>query len=92
MAEEKSTASSKQAAEEKAPGEGGLKDGVFDGTVRYEGSILVERDIDGETVTVLTDKPRRGDRIQANELNTATGEMQRSTKRADEGSATPPRR
>lgn len=99
MAEEKSTASSStgagvkgKAAEETEPGTGGLKDGVFDGTVRYEGSVLVERDVDGETVTVMTDKPRKGDRVQANEMDPETGELRRSTKEADSASAAPPRR
>lgn len=99
MADEKSTASSStgagakgKAAVETEPGTGGVKDGVFDGTVRYEGSVLVERDVDGGTVTVMTDKPRRGDRVQANELDVETGELKLSSKEADSGSATPPRR
>jgi hypothetical protein len=68
------------------------EDGEYAGDVRYEGTVLVERDVDGEWVSVLTDKPRPGDRVPAKELNVETGEREISSRKSDEGHATPPRR
>lgn len=67
-----------EAATEKSPLDAPT-DGVFDGNVRYEGSILVDREIDGEVVSVLTDKPRQGDKIQARTFDEKTGEFSQST-------------
>lgn len=63
------------------------EDGVFDGTTRYEGSVLVERQVGDEWVTVMTDKPRPGDRIQAKTLNDETGELERSTESSEKSGA-----
>jgi hypothetical protein len=76
-----------------APGDEGLisEDGEFTGEARYEGTVLVERKVGDDYVSVLTDKPRPGDRVASKELNVETGELQQSSHKADEGHATPPR-
>lgn len=84
MAEEKSkttdntgAGAQSQGATEK-PATEAPEDGVFDGEVRYEGSVLVDREVDGQTVSVLTDKPRKGDKVQARTFDDATGELTQS--------------
>lgn len=69
-------------AEEKSPTEAPT-DGVFDGDVRYEGTVLVDREVDGETVSVLTDKPRRGDRVQAKTFDDATDKLTTSSESSE---------
>lgn len=61
-----------------AEGQEVSKDGVFDGTTRYEGSVLVDRKVGDEIVTVMTDKPRPGDQVQAHTLNDETGKLEQS--------------
>jgi hypothetical protein len=65
----------------------GHKDGVFLGDTRYEGTVLVDREIDGEWVSVMTDKPREGDRIQAHTLNVETGKRERSAESSEKAGA-----
>ena len=76
-----------QAATEKSPDEAPA-DGVFDGNVRYEGSVLVDREIDDEVVSVLTDKPRQGDRVQAKTFDEKTGEFMQSSESTTKAGAT----
>ena len=76
-----------QGATEKPPTEA-PQDGVFDGNVRYEGSILVDREIDGQVVSVLTDKPRSGDKVQAKTFDEATGEFVQSKESTTKAGAT----
>lgn len=57
----------------------GVKDGEFTGDVRYESTILVERKVDDEWVSVMTDRPRAGDRIPAKTMNRETGKLEQST-------------
>lgn len=85
MAEE----SKAKATTEKAAVEAGRpEDGVFDGDVRYEGSILVDREIDGQVVSVLTDKPRKGDKVQAKTFDDVTGEFVQSQESTTKAGAT----
>lgn len=65
----------------------GVKDGQFEGGVRYEGTVLVEREIDGQWVSVMTDKPREGDRIQAHTLNPETGKLETSSESSTKAGA-----
>jgi hypothetical protein len=64
------------------------EDGVFNGETRYEGSVLVERKVGEDWVTVMTDKPRPGDRVQAQSLNVETGEREVSKESGDKPGAT----
>lgn len=63
------------------------KDGEFDGKTRYEGTILVDRQVGDDIVSVLTDRPRPGDKVQALTLNRETGELERSTESAEKSGA-----
>lgn len=95
MAEDKITSSTKAntSGDEKVVTESKVAEtGEFDGEVRYDGTVLVDREIDGEVVSVLTDKPRKGDKVQAHEFNDSKDGLQQSTKESDAGSATPPKR
>lgn len=86
MAEEKAQTTDKtgagatsQAATEKPATEApSPEEGVFDGNVRYDGSVLVDREVDGQIVSVLTDKPRKGDKVQAKTFDDATGQLVQS--------------
>jgi hypothetical protein len=89
MADAKSTASGDKVASEKGP-EDYEKGADFDGEVRFDGSVLVDREIDGEVVTVMTDKPRKGDKIQAHELNDETGKLEPASDKGER--ITPPKR
>lgn len=73
------------------PAEGqkvGVKDGEFVGDTRYEGSVLVDREVDGEVVSVMTDRPRPGDRVQAHTLNVETGKLEQSQESTEKSGAT----
>lgn len=57
----------------------GVTNDEFDGDVRYEGSILVERKVGDEWVTVMTDKPRPGDKVQQTVYDVEEGEFKSSS-------------
>lgn len=65
-----------------------IKDGEFQGNTRYEGTVLVDRKVNGEWVAVLTDRPREGDRIQQHTLNAETGKLEQSRESATKSGAT----
>ena len=54
------------------------EDGTFSGETRYEGTVLVDRKVGDDWVSVMTDKPRPGDKVQAHTLNPQTGELETS--------------
>ncbi len=62
-----------------AEGQTVSKDGEFDGSTRYEGTVLVERKVGDDWVSVMTDKPRPGDKVQAHTLDMESGELTTST-------------
>lgn len=67
-----------------------LEDGEFKGEFRYHGTVLVDReDEDGNVVSVMTDKPREGDRVQARTLNPDTGKLEASDQKASRPSTMP---
>lgn len=85
--------STQKAARTTAPTtDGPDESGEFDGTTRYDGTIQVSRKVGDSWVSVLTDSPRPGDRVEANTLNVETGKLERSSRKSDEGHATPPKR
>lgn len=73
-----------------SPAEGqsaGIEDGEFTGDARYEGTVLVERKVGDSWVSVLTDKPRPGDRVQALTLDRSTGSLERSSESSEKAGA-----
>ena len=65
----------------------GVKDGEFAGDTRYEGTVLVDRKVGDEWVSVMTDKPRPGDRVQAHSLNRETGQLETSQESGEKSGA-----
>lgn len=65
----------------------GVQDGEFVGDTRYEGTVLVERKFGDEWNVVMTDKPRPGDRVQAQTLNVESGELERSSEPSEKPGA-----
>ena len=91
MADAKSTSSDDKSKTGEEKGAEEYEQGSdFDGTVRFEGTVLVEREIGDDVVTVMTDKPRKGDKVQAQELNKETGKLEQSQDKGDR--ITPPKR
>ncbi|MFA7264902.1 MAG: hypothetical protein WC054_01080 [Candidatus Nanopelagicales bacterium] len=64
------------------------EDGEFAGHTRYEGSVLVERKVGDDWVTVMTDNPRPGDRVQQHTLDRDTGELTHSSESTTKAGAT----
>ena len=89
---QKAGSAQKAARTTEATTDGPDESGEFDGTTRYDGTIQVERKVGDDWVSVLTDSPRPGDRVEAKSLNVETGELERSSRKTDEGHAAPPRR
>lgn len=67
-------------------------DREFAGDVRFEGTILVERKVGDDWAVVLTDKPRPGDRIQAQDYNEDTGDYEVSKRDSTSTGGAPPKK